>query len=105
VALLEKNDISAAPVAPAEISRELAWQRGHLAFEGEPLGQAAAEFSRYSDIKIVVADPGLAQEEIAGLFPANDPVGFAQIIAVSLNARVEIGDGEVRLSRFDTPQK
>lgn len=91
--------IAAMPVPAIQMQRQLAWQNGQIAFEGETLGQAAEEFSRYSDTRIVIDDPVLAHEEIAGLFRANDPVGFAQTIAISLNARAKIGEGEVRLTR------
>jgi transmembrane sensor len=93
------NAIAAAPVPVAQVHRQLAWQNGQLAFEGETLAQAVQEFSRYSDTRIVVDDPALAREEIAGLFKATDPVGFAQTIAISLNAHARIGEGEVRLTR------
>ena len=63
------------------------------------LAQAAAEFSRYSDTRIVIEDPALGREEIAGLFKATDPVGFANTIAISLNAHVRVAEGEVRLTR------
>jgi transmembrane sensor len=99
VAMPALSNIATSAVAPAELQRELAWQDGRLAFEGQSLGEAATEFARYSDIRIVIADPGLAREEIAGLFRATDPVGFAQTVAVSLKARVEIGENEVRLTR------
>lgn len=91
--------IAAKPIAPAQLRRQLAWQKGQIAFEGETLAQAAAEFARYSDTRIVIEDSALAREEIAGLFKATDPVGFAQTIAISLNAHARIGEGEVRLTR------
>jgi transmembrane sensor len=91
--------IAAKPIPPAQLRRQLAWQKGQIAFEGETLAQAAMEFARYSDTRIVIEDPALAREEIAGLFKATDPVGFAQTIAISLNAHARIGEGEVRLTR------
>ena len=91
--------IAAKPIPPAQLRRQLAWQKGQIAFEGETLAQAATEFARYSDTRIVIDDPALAREEIAGLFKATDPVGFAQTIAISLNAHARIGEGEVRLAR------
>jgi transmembrane sensor len=94
-----ENSIVARQVPAAQLHRQMAWQNGQIAFEGETLAQAADEFSRYSDTRIVIADPALAREEIAGLFKATDPVGFAKTIAISLNARADIGEGEVRLTR------
>lgn len=63
------------------VNRELAWREGKIAFEGESLGQAAGAFRRYSDVRIVIADPSLAQEPVSGLFSANDPVGFGRAVA------------------------
>jgi transmembrane sensor len=91
--------IAAKPIPVAQVHRQMAWQKGQIAFEGETLAEAAAEFARYSDTRIVIVDPALAREEIAGLFKATDPVGFAQTIAISLNAHAQVGEGEVRLTR------
>jgi transmembrane sensor len=99
VAPADGDAIAASTVPAAQVHRQLAWQSGQLAFEGETLSQAVQEFSRYSDTRIVIDDPVLAKEEIAGLFKATDPIGFAQKIAISLNARASIGEGEVRLTR------
>jgi transmembrane sensor len=91
--------ISKVRVGASDLHRELAWRDGKIAFRGQTLEQAAAEFSRYSDVRLVIDDPMIREEEIAGMFRANDPIGFAQNVAVSLNAKVTIGDNEVRLSR------
>jgi transmembrane sensor len=99
VAPPDDADIAARSIPSAQVHRAMAWQAGEIAFEGETLAQAATEFSRYSDTRIVIDDPVLAREEIAGLFKATDPVGFAQTIALSLNAHARIGEGEVRLTR------
>lgn len=40
--------ITAKSVETSEVGRELAWRVGRLAFHGETLAQAAAEFARYS---------------------------------------------------------
>ncbi len=99
VAPQEAAAIAVRPVPIAQLHRQMAWQDGHIAFEGESLAEAAAEFARYSDTKIIIDDPALAREEIAGLYKATDPVGFAQTIAISLNAHARVGEGEVRLTR------
>jgi transmembrane sensor len=91
--------ILAQRVAKAEVNRALAWRVGRLAFEGETLRQAAEEFSRYSETKIVIDDPTIANETITGLFVSNDPVGFSKAVAVSLGLRADVGDGQVRLAR------
>jgi transmembrane sensor len=95
----EDQAIAAHTLPAAQLQRQMAWQDGHIAFEGETLAEAAAQFARYSDTRIVIEDPKLAKEEIAGLFKATDPVGFAQTIAISLNAHAKVAEGEVRLTR------
>jgi transmembrane sensor len=89
----------AARLAAPELDRLLAWREGRLAFEGQTLSQAAAEFGRYSDTKIIIDDPALGREEIAGLYQANDPVGFSKAVAAILNAHTEVGEGVVRITR------
>jgi transmembrane sensor len=94
-----EDTVQAKPIAVVQLRREMAWQAGLVAFEGKSLAEAAAEFARYSNTRIVIDDPGLGQEEIAGLFRANDPVGFARKISMSLNAHTRMGDGEVHIAR------
>jgi len=91
--------ITVASLPVGELHRDLAWRDGRIALEGETLGQAADDFARYSDIRIIVDDPALAREKIAGLYQANDPVGFARAAALSLDARAEVGPNEVRIVR------
>lgn len=71
-----------------EITRDLAWREGKIAFQGESLGQAARAFSRYSDPRIVIANSALADEPITGLFAANDPVGFSRAAASVFGASI-----------------
>ncbi len=86
-------------VAPTEVTRELSWRDGRIAFEGETLQEAADTFARYSNTRIVIRDPQLAAETITGLFVSNDAVGFAKAVALSLNLHVQVKADEVQLSR------
>lgn len=86
-------------VEPSEVSRELAWREGRLVFTDESLSSAVAQFARYSDTRIVVSDPVLARSGVAGVFDANDPVGFARSVALSLDARTEVQEGQVLIRR------
>lgn len=98
-AAVEAAAVVAEPVAPADIGRELAWREGRIAFEGETLQQAAEQFARYSNTRIVIDDPAVAAERITGLFQANDPVGFSRAVATSLGLQAQVGAEEVRLHR------
>lgn len=81
-----------------QVARKLAWQYGRIALENETLSEAAEEFARYSDTRIIV-DPAVAGRTITGLFASNDPVGFAKVAASVLELRVEEGPKEVRIVR------
>lgn len=87
------------PISTDVVSRALAWREGRIAFEGEPLSAAAAEFARYSKTRIEIRDPALAREPITGLFAASDPVGFSRAVASALDAQVEQQGGTVILVR------
>lgn len=91
--------VDALAVTPAEVSRELVWREGLLSFEDVSLQQAAAEFARYSDTRIIIDDPAIAAETVTGLYMANNPTGFAQAVAAALDVRAEASSGEVRLYR------
>ncbi|WP_260926685.1 FecR family protein [Novosphingobium sp. 9] len=88
-----------APLPPAEVDRLLSWRQGQLAFEGETLAHAAETFRRYASPAIEIASPELAREPITGLFAATDPAGFADAVALSLDARVSRQDGVICLTR------
>ena len=93
----------ATPVADADLGRALAWRDGRIAFEGETLAVAAAEFARYSETRIVFTEAEIAEEPITGLFVSTDPVGFARAVALAFDLDAETREGEVRLSRRSKP--
>jgi transmembrane sensor len=90
--------ISTAPIPSLQVSRDLAWREGRIAFDNEPLTDAAQQFARYSAIEILIS-PDLENQTVTGLFVSNDPVGFARAVAISLNLQLEMNSGGVRLSR------
>lgn len=80
-----------------ELDRRLLWREGMLAFNGDTLSVAAARFRRYSDVPIIIDDPRVGSRRVVGLYPANDPAGFARNVALSLGLEVEAARGGVRL--------
>jgi transmembrane sensor len=91
--------IRMAAIEKSEVTRALSWRVGRLAFEGETLENAAAEFARYSDVRIEIDDPAIARMTVTGLFVSNDPIGFSKALAVSLDLQATVKDNVVRLSR------
>ena len=88
--------ISASAMPVAKLERNMAWKDGRLAFDDETLEDAAEEYARYSDVRIVV-DPAVSQKTITGVFVSNDPVGFARGAASVLGLAVEVNGDEVKI--------
>jgi transmembrane sensor len=80
--------VQAPPKADDNLARQLAWREGQIVLDGQTLAEAAAEFNRYNDRKIEVADPRLAGERFVGWFRTNDPEGFAEAAATTFNGQV-----------------
>lgn len=83
--------------APSEIDRELAWRSGKIDLAGESLAHAVAEFNRYNSRTLVIADPALADERLYGVFRIDDPAGFANTVAYSLQTTVKAGDAAITI--------
>lgn len=58
----------AEPVSNVDLGRKLAWRQGQLIYTGQPLSEVLADVSRYSNIKIELADPALADLPVGGAF-------------------------------------
>lgn len=86
-------------VGAAAVDRAMAWRQGQIDLDGLTLGQAAEEFARYSDRRIVIDDPSVARLKMTGLFSVSDPDGFAKAAALSLGLKATQEAGGVRLSR------
>lgn len=84
-------------VAHDDLDQQLAWREGMLSFNGDTLSVAAAQFLRYSDVRIMIDDPLVGSRRIVGLYSANDPIGFARSVALSLGLDVEQQGNDVWL--------
>jgi transmembrane sensor len=83
---------------PADVARRLAWRQGKIALEGITLAQAAAEFARYSETRIIIDDPSVARLTTTGLFSAHDPAGFARAAALTFGLQYGYTpDGMIKL--------
>jgi transmembrane sensor len=83
-------------VPEEKLVRDLEWQHGRIALDNETLGDAAGEFARYSEVRIIV-DPSVSNRTVTGLFASNDPVGFAKAAASVLKLQMEVKGSEVRI--------
>jgi transmembrane sensor len=61
---------------PSEVDSRVAWQRGEVVFQGEPLEQVLSEVSRYTTTRFVIGDDSLRDVRVGGYFRIGDPEGF-----------------------------
>jgi len=81
------------------LERELGWRRGVLVFHDTALADAAAQFNRYNEQKLVVADSAIAKMTVDGTFPENRIETFARVTRDVLGLHVEERGGEIVISR------
>lgn len=89
--------IGSAETSLDEVHRKLAWREGDIVLAGESLSDAIAEFNRYNDIQIILADPSIADSEWIGRFRTNEPGAFARAVAVTTGTPVENGPKVIRI--------
>ena len=62
-----------------DAARKLAWANRRLVFADDTIAAAAAEFNRRNRVQLVV-DPALGSQQVWGVFHADDPASFADMI-------------------------
>ena len=95
--------LTAVSVPASSVNNATAWRQGQIDLDGLTLGEAAAEFARYSDRRIVVDDPAVASLHMAGMYSASDPDGFARAAALSLGLVAKPEADGVHLERAAGP--
>lgn len=77
----------AAPAAAAmavlstrEIQVTLAWQKRSLDYTDAPLSAIVADFNRYNQHRLVIADAALARRRFGGTFPAGDDRSLVPVL-------------------------
>jgi transmembrane sensor len=76
-----------------------AWRRGEVVLENTLLQDAAEEMNRYSEIKLVIDDPRVADIRISGIFRTGDSVRFAHAVAESYQLAVDREPRRIVISR------
>lgn len=83
----------------ADLSNALAWRKGMLVFHSTTLLDAAREFNRYNETKIVIDDPRAAHETINGALPANDLGEFERMAGNLFGLKAKKRANEIVFSR------
>jgi transmembrane sensor len=81
-----------------QAERMSAWSEGLLVLNGLTLAEAAAEYDRYTNLRIHIDDPAIARMQITGVFSISDPESFARSAALSLHLRATSTSDGILLS-------
>jgi transmembrane sensor len=97
--ILETQGGSTLVVQDAEtrVERSLAWRDGTLQFDDTPLSDAAAEFNRYNQHKIIVTGKA-STIPIGGSFKPSNVKAFARLLHDAYGLQVEETPGETKIS-------
>jgi transmembrane sensor len=98
VAIASAESISVTKKPLHVLNDELGWLGGVLIFDNTTLADAAAQFNRYSQHRLVILGDASGLK-IDGTFPANDPTAFAAIAEHILHLHVRDNGSEIAISR------
>lgn len=90
-------------VEDRQINEDLLWRSGKLVFRGELLPNVLREVARYSKVELEIADEGLREIRVAGLYQAGDVDGLVHSFEQNLNIGYR-WDGSNKVTLFDKAQ-
>lgn len=67
-------------VSSVDIEQAISWTSGRVIFRDTPLRDAVKEINRYSDRKLILADPATGAFPVNGVFLTGQPARFARAI-------------------------
>jgi transmembrane sensor len=76
-----RHDGSMVLAAIADGQAAISWRQQRLSYNKEQLGHIVEDFNRFNGTRIEITDPEVAQRTYTGVFDANDPDSFAEVLA------------------------
>lgn len=99
IAIATADALSVMKKPKPDLADELGWRRGVLVFHRTTLGDAAAEFNRYSQQKVAISDPEVASLTISGTFPVGGIRLFSDAARDSFGLSVSHSGGQTFISK------
>jgi transmembrane sensor len=99
IALAQGHSILVKTQAPNKLLNELSWRHKTLVFDDTSLSEAAAEFNRYSQKKLIINDPSIAEMRIGGSFDPSNVEAFSQLLAKGFGLKIIVQDTTILISR------
>ena len=93
------DSISVTRKSQSQLQGSLSWRHGVLVFKYATLAAAVAEFNRYNNEQLVIADPGIAQLTIVGTFPTNQVDAFIDAAQTIFGLKVKPQGNRIVISR------
>lgn len=91
-------------VDAVDIPRSQAWRYGQMILDEARLGEAVEDMNRYGGRRIVLAEPGMADLRISGVFHTKRPDAFVEGVTAALAVKVANEDAEtILLTTEDGP--
>jgi transmembrane sensor len=82
-------------VSVADPERFTSWLHGQIVFDNTRLADAVAELNRYSNTKIELADPKIAQLHLSGAFATGRPALFIEAVTAYFPVQVVRADDQL----------
>lgn len=86
-------------IAMVDAAAATSWSQGFHVFGATPLQQALQEINRYSDVKLALAGPGLAELRVSGSFKLGDGRAIAEALPHVLPVEATERDGRIVISK------
>jgi len=99
VLIASADSVSVKKEPLSAVLESLAWRRGMLVFHETTLADAAAEFNRYNQTRILIQDPLAARETINGTLPINNLAEFVRMAKNLFGLRAQNREDEILLTR------
>ncbi len=84
---------------PQELADALAWRRGMLVFRDAKLADAVREINRYNAVKLVIADPSIADLRFNGEIKNDNVDDFLGLAKIMMQLRADRQGKRILLSR------
>jgi transmembrane sensor len=82
------NGVNLQTLSKDGIARKLAWRSQMLVFDSDTLAEVVAQFNRYNDRQIAIADPNLTTLKISGYFRPTNLDAFLNVLQSSFGIRI-----------------
>jgi transmembrane sensor len=92
---------AALELKPVNVQVAIGWTRRELIFEFTPLAEAAAEFNRYNERRLIIEGDELRAFKISAVFRSTDPGALVRYLKSLPGVRIQENESSVVISNED----